>query len=79
MSKFLRALLFLDKHNQVNSRDKWTAIPIQNYTEDFWESDNIEEIDNALFEKYNVPENIREFVRKNIQPKSIKNIIGFES
>ena len=40
--------------------------------------DNIDDIDEGLFDEYNVPEYIRQFVRENIQPMTIKNIIGYD-
>ena len=75
MTKFLRALLYVNKFSQ-HSTTAWGAIPIQNYSERFW-CDSIEEIDNALMEKYQVPLNIREFIFNNIQTKTVENIINF--
>lgn len=39
---------------------------------------SIDDIDEGLFNKYNVPEDIRQFVRDNIQPMTIDNIIGYD-
>lgn len=77
MTKFVRALLYLNKYSQDNSKDKWVDVPVQDYSEDFW-SGSISEIDNALMDKYNVPQNIRDFVEKNIQTKTEDNIVNFE-
>ena len=78
MSKFLRALLVIDKTSIINSLKCYNYIPIQDYTEDFWNSDNIDDIDEGLFNKYNVPEDIRKFVRENIQPKTKDDILGYD-
>ena len=78
MSKFLRALMFLKKFNIDATQKVYKEIPIQDYTEDFWNSDNIDDIDNGLFDKYNVPEDIRKFVRENIQPKTKDDILGYD-
>ena len=78
MSKFARALLLNNKFGFDNNSSVWKSVPIQDYTEDFWNSDNIDDIDEGLFNKYNVPENIRKFVRENIQPRTIDNILGYD-
>ena len=78
MSKFARALLLNNKFGFDNNSSIWKSVPIQDYTEDFWNSDNIDDIDECLFDKYNVPEDIRQFVRENIQPMTIKNILGYD-
>lgn len=78
ISKFVRALIFVRKYGPHTSRDFWKSVPVQDYTEDFWNTDDIDKIDEGLFDKYNVPENIRDFVKKNIYPMSIKNILGYD-
>ncbi len=75
MTRFCRALLYFNKHSQ-HSTTAWGAVPIQNYSEKWWNK-TIDEIDNELMEKYNIPDNIKEFVFENIQKKSEKNIINF--
>ncbi len=75
MTKFCRALLYLNKFSQ-HSTTSWGAIPIQDYSEYWWDS-SIEEINKQLFIKYNIPKNIECFVNKNIQTKSEINIINF--
>lgn len=75
MTRFTRALLFLNKFSQDNSKDKFKSIPIQDFTEKWW-SESIDEIEENLFNKYNVPENIRTFIRKNVQRKTEENIIN---
>lgn len=78
MSKFARALLLDNKFDYHNNKSYWVSVPIQDYTEDFWNSDNIDDIDECLFDKYNVPEDIRQFVRDNIQQRTIDNILGYD-
>lgn len=76
MSKFLRFLLLYDKDSIYNSKDRWRVIPKQDYKEEWWKEDDIEKIDDHLFEKYGVPENIRECIRK-VQPKEITDIRNY--
>lgn len=76
MTKFARCLLMDNKISHLCCQSAWKSVPIQNYTEDFWKSD-IDYIDECLFDKYNLPEHLREFIRKNIQPRSTKNIINY--
>ena len=78
MSNFFRTLLMNNKFSIMVSKNVFKSIPIQDYTEDFWNSDNIDDIDEGLFDKYNVPEEIRQFVRDNIQPRTIDDILGYE-
>ena len=78
MSKFARTLLMDNKFEFHCARSIWKSVPIQDYTEDFWNSDNIDDIDEGLFDKYNVPEDIRKFVRENIQQRTVDNIIGYD-
>ena len=75
MTKFCRALLYLNKFSQ-HSTSSWGAIPIQDYSEEWW-NETIERIDEHLSDKYCVPEEIRKFVIKNIQTKNESNIINF--
>jgi superfamily II DNA or RNA helicase len=73
MSKFLRALLYLNKYSQ-HSTKSWIAIPIQDYSEIWWD-ESIEVIDRKLMEKYEIPSKIIEFVFNNIQEKNENNIV----
>ena len=70
--------MFLKKFNIDATQKVYKEIPIQDYSEDFWNSDNIDDIDEGLFNKYNVPEDIRKFVRENIQPKTKDDILGYD-
>lgn len=75
MTKFLRALLYVNKFSR-HSTTAWGSIPIQDYSEDFWNG-TIVEIDDALMDKYGVPASIRDFIFKNIQTKTVGNIINY--
>lgn len=76
MTKFCRALLYLNKFSQ-HSTTAWGAIPVQDYHENFWKK-SIAEIDNALMDKYSVPQNISDFVFNNIQTKTEANIVNYK-
>lgn len=76
MTKFARAMLFVNKTSQ-HSTTAWGDVPSQDYSEDWW-SKSIDEIDECLFRKYNVPVDVAEYVRKNIQTKDESNIINLE-
>lgn len=75
MTKFARALLYFNKHSH-HSTTAWGAVPIQNYSEDWWDRP-ISEINAKLMDKYNIPENVRKFVSDNIQQKSESNIVNY--
>jgi len=72
MTRFLRALLFLDKFSPV-CVSAFGKIPQQDYEESFWNK-SIDEIDEALMNKYNVSQDIKDFIYNNIQRKTEKNI-----
>ena len=76
MTKFARALLFINKFSQ-QSTTAWHSVAVQDFSESWW-SKSISEIDEELFNKYNVPQNIRDFVKKNIQTKTFANIINYK-
>lgn len=75
MTKFLRALLYVNKHSH-HSTTAWGAIPLQTYEEQWWNK-SVEEIDEELMNKYNLPEEIKEFIRKNFEEKFEINIKNF--
>ena len=77
LTKFARALLFLNKTSQ-HSTTAWGAVPVQDYHEDWW-SKSIAEIDRELIKKYHIPSDIAEFIDKNIQKKTEANIINFNN
>ena len=76
MTKFARAALYVNKISQM-STTAWGNVPTQDYSEDWW-SKSIAEIDECLFKKYNVPSDIAEFVRNNIQTKDESNIVNLQ-
>lgn len=76
MTKFARALLYVNKTSQ-HSTTAWASIPLQDYSESWWDK-SIDKIDEELMKKYNVPKNVQEFVYKNIQPKTEKNITNYK-
>lgn len=77
LTKFCRALIYVNKISQQSSRSVWENVPQLDFSEKWWNK-SISEIDEELFNKYNVPQNIREFVKKNIQTKTIANIINYK-
>ena len=76
LTKFVRGLFFLNKFSQ-NSTRSWGAIPIQDYKEDWWNL-SIKKINEKLYDKYNIPQDVRDFIDKNIQPKDESNIINLK-
>lgn len=74
-TKFFRALLSYYKISKHTSAEAFIAIPHQDFSEPWW-NETIAQIDEHLFDKYNVPEDVRDYVRKNIQTRSEENIIG---
>ena len=75
LTKFFRALLSYNKMGKHATSETFLAIPTQDFHEDWW-NESIAQIDEHLFDKYNVPDNIRDFVRNNIQTRSEDNIIN---
>lgn len=75
MTKFCRALLYINIFSQ-HSTSSWAAIPIQDYYEEWW-NETIEKIDEHLFDKYCIPEEVRKFVINNLQTKNESNIVNF--
>ena len=73
MTTFFRGLLFLNKDVKTSSRNAYASIPIQDFSESWWDQE-IAIIDRHLFEKYNATSLI-EFFLRNIQIKSEENII----
>jgi len=75
LTKFFRALLSYNKMGKHATSETFLAIPAQDFHEDWW-NESIAQIDEHLFDKYNVPDDIRSFVRSNIQTRSEANIIN---
>lgn len=77
MTQFVRALLFRNKHSQDNSKDKWISVPVQDFSEPWWDL-SIKEIDQELMKKYNIPDDIQKFVFENVQKKDESNIVNMK-
>ena len=60
----------------IRRTTSWWAIPQQDYNEN-WCNKSIDEIDEELFKKYDIPENIVKFVKNNIQKRSEANIVNY--
>ncbi len=75
MTRFARGLLYMNKTSQ-HSTTSWGAIPIQDYSENWWSGD-IDSIDNALFEKYNIPDETKKFILDSFQRKTTANIVNY--
>ena len=75
LTKFFRALLAYNKMGIHATSETFLALPTQDYHENWW-NESIAQIDEHLFDKYNVPDDVRTFVRNNIQTKSEENIIN---
>ena len=75
MTRFARALLYANKSGRHASLDSFKAVPIQDYKEEWW-SKSIEEIEHHLFNKYDVPQEIEQYVLKNLQQRDESSIIN---
>lgn len=73
LTRFARALLYANKYSQ-HSTTAFGAIPQQDFSEDWWDL-SIEEINEKLFDKYDIPQDVRKQVNVNIQKKDESNII----
>ncbi len=69
-SKFTRAILGVLKITQDNTRDKWSKVPLQDFTErsDIDWSKSISEIDQQLYKKYNLSQNEIQFIEDKVRP-----------
>lgn len=76
MTTFFRGLMFMTKDVKTSARAAYSEVPIQDFTEDWWNS-TIEDIDNHLYEKYNVS-HLKDYMFDNIQIKNESNIINFK-
>ena len=68
-SKFLRALLSINKVTQDNPKRVWSLIPIQDFTfnSDIDWSKSISEIDQQLYEKYGLSSEEIEFIETHVK------------
>lgn len=74
MTQFTRALIYKNKYSQNSARSIYRDVPKQDFSETWWGL-SVEEINARLYEKYNVPRDVRMKVDENVQKKSDKNII----
>lgn len=72
LTKHLRFCLFMAKTSQNSASDKWVYIPVEDFSEDWWESEDIETIDRNLSKKYGY-EDIRH-VLENVQGMNWENV-----
>lgn len=73
MTKFFRALLYLAKTSQNTAKDKYRYIPVPDLADGIFDLP-ISELDQALFDKYQIPAQSRTFILQNVQPRDEKNI-----
>ena len=76
MTTFFRGLLYLNKDVKTSSRNAYSSIPYQSFSEPWW-NESIEIIDKHLFEKYNASD-LMQFFITNIQIKSESNILNLK-
>ena len=72
-TKFSRALLGVLKTTQDNNKDTWKMIPVQDFTENSdirWSAD-LEQIDNQLFQKYELSSQLVLFIKNHVQEMRI--------
>ncbi|GAA0304235.1 hypothetical protein GGQ92_001731 [Gracilibacillus halotolerans] len=69
-SKFARAMLGVLKITQANTRDKWSKVPVQDFTNqsDIDWSKSISQIDKQLYKKYNLSEKEIQFIESKVKP-----------
>lgn len=68
-TRFCRAMLGVLKITQMNSKDVWRYVPLQDFTpsSDIDWSKSIAEIDEQLFNKYGLDEQERNFIRTKVK------------
>lgn len=69
-TKFVRALLSTLKVTPNSTKETWSNVPLQNFTNESdidW-SKSIDEIDQQLYKKYKLSEEEIDFIEKNVQP-----------
>ena len=76
LTQFFRALLYMNKDVKTSSQNAYSAIPIQNFSEEWWNK-SISEINKELFKKYDIPERIETYVSESIQERSEENISNY--
>ena len=68
-TKFCRTMLGILKITQMNNKDVWAYVPLQDFTSssDIDWSKSIAEIDEQLFDKYGLDEQERNFIRTKVK------------
>lgn len=68
-TKFARAMLGVKKATQHNPKSTWTYVPLQDFTanSDIDWSKSVSEIDEQLFDKYNLSKPERDFIASKVQ------------
>jgi superfamily II DNA or RNA helicase len=71
-SKFARTMLGILKITQDNPRDKWTKVPLQDFTNksDIDWSESIADIDKQLYKKYGLDQKEIDFIETHVKPMS---------
>jgi len=73
LTKFFRALLYLAKTSQNTAKDKYRYIPVPDLSDKIFDQ-TISKLDQALFDKYQIPSRSRDFILQNIQSRDENNI-----
>ena len=76
LTKFARYLLLDNKTGIAAANKIWRSVPVQDYSEDWWSTDDINEIDKHLFDKYDVPEYIRKDI-ENVRSMDVEDIFNY--
>jgi hypothetical protein len=76
LTKFARACLYVNKYSQ-HSTTAWSAVPKQDYSETWW-NESISKIEDHLFKKYKIKQDIVNYIKNSLQEKSEKNIVNFD-
>lgn len=68
-TKFARTMLGILKITQANTRDKWSKVPVQDFTveSDIDWAQSVAEIDQQLFKKYSLDDKEVSFIENNIK------------
>ena len=69
-TKFFRAAFYKNKLSQNTARETYSSVPMQDFTEssDIDWSKSLDEIDEQLFDKYELSNEERSFVKEKIKP-----------
>ena len=72
-TKFFRSCVYLAKNSQHTTQAQYKYVPMPDLSKSYFNK-SVAEIDEALFEEYNIPQESRDFIRKNIQTRDESNI-----